>query len=227
MKKIGFVGAFEKTDLIIYIAKILTQQGKRILFVDTTMLQKARYIAPAIEPTKTYITTYEEIDIAVGFKDLASINEYWEDVENIYDILLIDIDSPEMFIKFDMLDATGLYFVTAFDNFSLKRGLEIINSINLKNKIKMTKVFFEREIHDEYEEYLNLLSNYSSIEWDKEKIYFPYDLGDTSAIIENQRQSEIKIKNLSEEYREALFIIAHDIAPEVKVADMKKAIKKQ
>lgn len=30
MKKVGFVGAFDKTDLLIYIAKILTVLGKRV-----------------------------------------------------------------------------------------------------------------------------------------------------------------------------------------------------
>ena len=37
MKKVGFVGAFDKTDLVIYIAKILTVLGKRVLIVDTTI----------------------------------------------------------------------------------------------------------------------------------------------------------------------------------------------
>ena len=56
MRKIGFIGAFEKTDLIIYTAKILTEVGKRVLMVDTTILQKARYIVPCIAPTRFYVT---------------------------------------------------------------------------------------------------------------------------------------------------------------------------
>ena len=31
MKKIGFIGAYDKTDLIIYIAKILTTLKKKVL----------------------------------------------------------------------------------------------------------------------------------------------------------------------------------------------------
>ena len=34
MEKVGFVGAFDKTDLLIYIAKILTVLGKRVLIAE-------------------------------------------------------------------------------------------------------------------------------------------------------------------------------------------------
>ena len=121
MKKIGFIGAFEKTDLIVYIAKILTEVGKRVLVVDTTILQKARYIIPCIAPTKSYVTEYENIDVAVGFDDLESLKKYMGDIENDYDIMLVDVDTYEKFDSFEMIDSEKLYFVTAFDSFSLKK----------------------------------------------------------------------------------------------------------
>ena len=223
MKKIGFIGAFEKTDLILYVAKILTEAEKRVLIVDTTILQKARYIVPAIAPTKIYVTEYEKIDIAVGFEDLESIGKYLGNIELNYDIILIDIDSPEMFVSFEMVNAEKLYFITAFDNFSLKKGIEIIG--NIESKIKMTKILFERDITQENDEYLNLLSLTSPIEWEKETIYFPYDQGDLTAIIENQRVSKIKFRNLSEEYREGLSILSQQILPEIKSGLLRKIIK--
>ena len=65
MKKIGFIGGFEKTDLILYVSKILVEAGQRVLFVDTTVNQRARYIVPSIAPSNSYITEYEGIDVAV------------------------------------------------------------------------------------------------------------------------------------------------------------------
>ncbi len=65
MKKIGFIGAHDKTDLILYVAKILTVLNKKILVIDSTVNQKARYIVPTISPTAKYITDFEDIDIAV------------------------------------------------------------------------------------------------------------------------------------------------------------------
>ena len=65
MRKVGFIGAFEKTDLILYVAKILVETGKKVLVVDTTITQRARYIVPYITPSIYYITEYEGIDVAV------------------------------------------------------------------------------------------------------------------------------------------------------------------
>ena len=223
MKKIGFIGAFEKTDLIIYTARILTELKNRVLVIDTTILQKARYIIPCIAPTKSYVTEYEGIDVAVGFEELESLNAYMGNIENDYDIVLIDVDSYEKFDSFEIMNSEKIYFVTAFDSFSLKKGIEIIGT--MRQKVKMKKILFERDFLEEDDEYLNLLSMTYPIEWDEEKIYFPYDQGDLTAIIENQRVTKIKLKNLSEEYREALFMLTQEIVPEAKTGDIKKALK--
>lgn len=223
MKKIGFIGAFEKTDLIIYTARILTEVGKKVLVVDTTVLQKARYIVPCIAPTRFYVTEYEGIDVAVGFDDLEALNGYMGDIENDYDIILIDVDSYDKFDSFELENSDRMYFVTAFDNYSLKKGIEVIGT--MREKIKMKKILFEKEIVEENDEYLNLLTLTYPIEWDEEKIYFPYDQGDLTAIIENQRVAKIKLRNLSEEYIAALFALTQEIIPEVKTGLIKKAFK--
>lgn len=76
MKKIGFIGAYDKTDLILYVAKAIAEAGKSVLVIDATVLQKARYIVPCIAPSKYYITEYEKIDVAVGFNNLDEIKKY-------------------------------------------------------------------------------------------------------------------------------------------------------
>ena len=73
MRKIGFIGAYDKTDMIINIAKILTVLKNRVIVIDSTINQKAKYVVPVINPTVTYITEFEEIDIAVGFRNVEKI----------------------------------------------------------------------------------------------------------------------------------------------------------
>ena len=70
MKKIGFIGAYDKTDLLLNLAKVLTVMNYRILVVDSTINQKARYVVPAIDPTVSYITSFEDMDVAVGFNNV-------------------------------------------------------------------------------------------------------------------------------------------------------------
>lgn len=76
MKKIGFVGAFDKTDLIVQAAKILTVLGNRVLVLDTTNYSKSKVHNTSINPTVSYVTEFEEIDIGVGFDDFEEVKEY-------------------------------------------------------------------------------------------------------------------------------------------------------
>ena len=74
MKKIGFIGAYDKTDLIINMAKIMTVMGNRVLVIDSTIMQKAKYIVPVINPTTSYITNFDTtISASVSKAFLTSI----------------------------------------------------------------------------------------------------------------------------------------------------------
>ena len=66
MKKINFIGAFDKTDTIMYIAKILTEMKKKVIIVDATITQKSKYVIPTVENKNEYITNYSNIDFAIS-----------------------------------------------------------------------------------------------------------------------------------------------------------------
>ncbi len=76
MRKIGFIGAYDKTDMLLNLAKILTTINNKVLIVDSTINQKARYVVPAINPTVSYITSFEDIDVAIGFNSTEQIEDY-------------------------------------------------------------------------------------------------------------------------------------------------------
>lgn len=212
MKKVGFIGSYDKTDFILYLAKILVAMGKSVLVVDSTVNQKAKYVVPVINPTRSYVTEFEDIDVAVGFDNFDSIKLYLGmpiSAVLTYDYALIDIDSTEVLENFGMREAEKNYFVTSFDLFSLKRGLEILSG--LKETLQIKKMLFSRDALQEEDDYLNFLSLGYKIIWDEEKIYFPFEVGDQSVIIENQRVSKIKYRKLSTQYKEGLLYIAGEI----------------
>ncbi|MGN1310244.1 MAG: hypothetical protein ACI4VP_00785 [Clostridia bacterium] len=225
MKKIGFIGAYDKTDLILYVAKVLTEMNNKVLVIDTTITQKARYIVPCIAPSKCYVTEYENFDVAVGFTNIEEIEKYLSVDELPYDIILIDIDDNTYFKKFNMMSANKNYFVTGFDSYSLKKGLEIIGK--MEDKLLMTKILFSQEMLEEEDDYLNFLSFYYAVRWENKKIYFPYEIGDNSAIIENQRIARIRFKNLSDTYKEGLYSISEDILSDSKKSEIRKIIFKR
>ena len=113
MKKIGFIGAYDKTDFILYVAKILVEMGRKVLLVDGTVTQKAKYIVPVIKPSKSYVTEFEGIDIAVGFENFEEIKDYLglpRMVEFSYDIALVDADSTSIVENFKVETFDKIFF---------------------------------------------------------------------------------------------------------------------
>lgn len=224
MKKIGFIGAYDKTDMLLNIAKILTTMNNRILIIDSTINQKAKYVVPAINPTVSYITSFEDIDVAIGFRNIEEIKRYAGTTGDLaYDILLVDSDTEERIEEFQLNKADKNYFVTSFDIYSLKKGVEILRS--LKNQLNLTKILFAKEMLKEEDDYLNFLSLGCKIIWDEERIYFPIENGDLSVIAENQRVQKIKFKKLSIQYKDSLGFIAQQILEQKSDSQVRKAIK--
>ncbi len=226
MKKIGFIGAYDKTDLMLYTAKILTLLNQKVLIMDATTNQKARYIVPAINPTMKYVTDFEEIDVAVGFSSIEDIKQYLgigERQEMEYDIMLIDTDNVQGLKNFQLEEADKNYFVTSFDNYSLKKGMEILNGV--QNIVNLTKVLFSKDMLKEEDDYLNFLSLGYKIMWNDYRIYFPIENGDLSVLYENQRVAKIRFKKLSVSYKDGLAYLAEEILGNVSEANIRKTIK--
>ncbi len=227
MKKIGFIGAYDKTDLILNIAKILTMFNKQVLVVDGTICQKSKYIVPAINPTKTYITEFEKIDVAIGFPNEEEIKKYLaeSDEKKIeYDIMLIDVDNAEGYRNFKVDESFKKYFVTSFDNYSLKKGLETLSF--LKDVTSLTKILFEKDIVKEEEDYLDFLASDYKIAWKEEKFYFPIENGDLSAIYENQRVGKIKFRKLSPQYKDGITYISEQILENERESSIRREIRR-
>ena len=224
MKKVGFIGAYDKTDLIVYIAKVLTVLKKKVLVVDSTLNQKVRYVVPTISPAAKYVTDFENIDIAVGFNNFEDIKQYLGEGEELeYDIALVDVDNTIGFNNFELGTAEKNYFVTSFDNYSLKKGLEVL--MGLTEVVSLTKILFSKEVLKEEDDYLNFLSLGYKVIWNEYKIYLPIENGDLSVIYENQTLGKIKFKKLSVQYKDGLSYISQEIMEDTSEANIRKAIK--
>ena len=145
MKKVAFIGCYDKADMIIYISKILTNMGKKVLVIDSTVLQKTRYIVPTMKAFKQYITTFENVDIAIGFENIGQIKVYLGNMEKLdYDYVLIDIDSYRGYYYFQIKTEDKKYFVTSFDIYNLRRGLQVFRK--LEEAVEVTKLLFTKEM---------------------------------------------------------------------------------
>ncbi len=229
MKKVGFIGATDKTNLIMYVAKAITYAEKKVMIIDTTITQKTKYIVPAINPTKAYVTEFEGIDFAVGFKNMQEIKRYLGLKEEIsedkipYDYVLIDIDNSEMLQNFEIQNAEINYFVTTFDMYSLRRGVEILEELPVP--LKLGKVLYNYNIRKEDEEYLNYLALDSKAVWKEFTIYLPMTNADNQMIEENQRVYKIRLKRLTPDYQDGIMYIVQEILDEKNINKLRKSIK--
>ena len=147
------------------------------------------------------------------------INKQYDATKTDYDVAIIDIDTMESLVQLNIHSIEKKFFVTSFDVYSLKRGLEVFE--NLKEPIKLTKVLFSKNLLEEENEYLDYLASQYKIEWDDYIIAFP--LTDESVIIESHSVSKIRLKRLSEQYKLSLEYIVQYILDDVPAREISKA----
>lgn len=226
MKNIGFIGAFDKMDLLLYTSKILTLLGKKVVIIDATEQQKAKYIVPVINPTKSYITRFENIDIAIGFDSYEEIERYIGATENKkikYDYALVNMDNVQAFQNFHNEDTVKTYFATSFELFSIRKGLETISMI--KQPVEITKILFSSEMNQEDNYYLEYLCLGYKIIWNEKIINFPYETKDLEVMIENEKVYKISMKNLTQTYKDCLEYLITDIIPDINMTNLRKVMK--
>ena len=224
MEKVAFIGSYDKADLINYVAKILTIMGKKVIVVDATSLQKTRYIIPKMTPEVQYITTFENIDIAIGFENFEQIKKYkqenGESAELNYDYALMNIDSYKGYSNFKMKTEEKNFFITSFDVYCLRRGLQVFKK--METPIKVQKILFSKDMLPEEDQYLNYLSKGLNIKWNEDIIFFPFERGDQSALFVNQRSERIQVRGMSTQYIDGILYIAEEISG-AKQSEIKKA----
>ena len=212
MEKINFIGAYDKTDSIMYIAKILTEMKKKVIIVDATITQKTKYVIPTIDNRSEYIANYANIDFAIGFTNYNDIKTYLgmpQSAAFTYDYMLIDIDNSDLLNNFDVYSSKKNYFVTSFDLYALKKGVEVLKRLSLP--VEIMKVYFSNLMSQSEDDYFNYIATGCRVKWNQDKIYFPLLNEDLDVIKENQRLSKIRFIGLSNEYKTSLMEWTQDI----------------
>jgi len=226
MKKVGFIGIYDKTNMLLTVAKMLTKKLKRVLVVDATAEQKLKYIVPTIHPTKTYITTWEDIDIAIGFSSLEEISNYSgiSNLDSEYDIILIEVDTKEELEKINIRKNDLNFFVTAMDLYSIRKGIELFTSLD--DQIELGRIVFSREMNGEEEEFINYLTSDFPIIWNEGMIFFPLILEDRYIEMNNQLLYKIDLRSMSPMYKASLaHLVSLIYKEEISETEAKKIIK--
>jgi len=223
MKKIAFISGYDKADIIIYIAKILSMMHKRVLIIDTTLIQKTKYIVPTMTPTAKYVTTYDEIDVAIGFSNMQDLQEYLgiADFEE-YDYILYDIDNPDYYNSFEIQPTDEHCFLSTFDIYSVQKGINVLRTI--KQPTEVLKALITRDPASEESEYLDFVTFNLKIKWKENIVYMPFETADLYEIYQNQRYSRVKFTGLSMDYMDSLSFLMENIT-DCSRGDIRKTVR--
>ena len=115
------------------------------------------------------------------------------------------------------------YFVTSFDLFSLKKGIDIFK--NVIRPIDLTKIEFAYETSKEDEEYLNYISMEYRVNWNNYVLYFQILGEDNKVFEENQRIEKIRFRRLSINYKESLAYVIQDICKNENISKIRRTMK--
>ena len=151
----------------------------------------------------------------------------------------MDIDSGEKLEAFEIQNAEKNYFVTTFDMYSLKKGINIFQ--NIQEPITLTKILFSYQSSKVEEEYLNFISMPYKINWNEYNLYFKIlgedngsgkstllkiILGEDNKVFEdNQRIEKIRFRRLSPDFKNTLSYVVQDIYKSESMMKIKKAMK--
>lgn len=213
MEQIGFLGAFDKKDLLLNIGKILTTLNKKVLIVDATFLQRSKYIIPNVSQngSMTYISEYQGSDVAVGFMNFNQILQYLGTSNLNYDYVFVDSDNIQTTYSFMIPNYQKNYFITSYDRYEVMKAKELFNMMNLKNKIKLKKVIYSTNVTDEQAKYLDKTLENNNTEFDGNEIVFFDNDADRVVILENQLLNTISFKHSTKMFKNSLTQLIIDI----------------
>lgn len=209
MKKVLFIGAADKSDIILSICKVLASTGNRVMLVDGTIGKKLRYSINHFNENQRVIE-FEGFDVSMNFESFSEIEEYLKEAEHsgLYDTLIVDTDANNFLTYEDYKNANMRFIVSSYERFCVDHNEAIISSIYSTDD-KPGQVEVERIIVNSVEcgideDYLNMqLANYYII-WPEESYFLPFDEVNYAIKIKNQHNKRVNLKKLSRTYRSVI-----------------------
>lgn len=127
MKKIVFLGAPDKSHLLLILGKLLAVTGQKVIVVDSTLRQGVQGYMPDSE-THLPIREFEGMDVARGFVTLAQLER---SLQGNYDVLLLDTDHTEFVKGRDLAAYDKRVWCSSYGRLHLQRNAELMRRLCL------------------------------------------------------------------------------------------------
>ena len=224
MKLIQFVGARNKSDLVMYIAHVLTNLNKRVLVVDGT--RNELYKNGFINTEKSqFLFDFQGIDILAGSNNWLDIEECLQrsgETTIAYDAILVDHDYVETFSQ-EWPTFTDRFYVGDFDRANQLLDSEMINTlIETTENNEFKRITFESNYKMDTSYFESFLAK--NVKWRSINYLFQPDDLLEGLRMQMQHEQVIPYKRLSKQYKELVTEIVSALY-EIHIKDITDAVK--
>ncbi|MBO2943029.1 hypothetical protein JJQ72_03420 [Paenibacillus sp. F411] len=208
MKTWIFAGVSEKNDFLLYMAKVLSCSGYRVLLVDGTFQHNyAHHIGAAGQDQGIY--EFSGFDVACYFRhgeDLMTWLNHSE--EEAYDYWLWDVGSLDYILDHRWKEADACVWCSSFSLTNLLSDQRWLNELSRSSAWSSEIAFHQlylNVIEDRTaDSYITSIMSQVSVHWLADPIRIPWDETAAALKIDNEHTSRLRIKPLSRRYKRAL-----------------------
>ncbi len=219
MKQITFLGATEKSHLLLTLGKLLVKAELRVLVVDSTIAQSIQGFLPVSDARSgSFVLEFEGMDVAAGFINRGQLERHLRQQGGQitdYDVMLLDTDHVEFIKGRELPDMALRVWCSSPDKRILNKNAELLQRLCLGEAavqpvpfIKLVYPFVPTALPDAY---FDSLQSAAALRWDEPELHIPLDERDVIVRFENQHQARIATKRLSGPYVKAVLALAKAI----------------
>ncbi|OZQ68867.1 hypothetical protein CA600_05450 [Paenibacillus sp. VTT E-133280] len=210
MKKIIFIGAADKTHVLLVLGRLLVALGHKVLLVDSTVAQAIRGYLPHASVGRA-VQDYEGMDVAYGYFTPWQLEKGLDETPS-YDIMLVDTDHTEF------VHPAGLHHfnkrVWCWDGkrLSLEKNEELMLRLGLQDA-ESPITFFEM-LDPAIPGHLaawRAEMRMRHIQWEETVFRFPLDERDAAVDLNNQHHGRIDLRGLTGAFREVLLTMLEQL----------------
>lgn len=209
MKKIIFIGAANKSHVLLVLGRLLTALDRRVLLVDSTAMQAVKDYLPRSMSYRG-LQEFEGMDVMYGVLTPLQLKQELmrEEQSADYDFLLLDTDHTQFAAWRDLPDYDKRVWCSNGRRLAMEKNESLMQQFRLQSEDGSLPFF--RLLHPamagivpEWE----MESSRYPVRWEEEPFQFPLDERDLMAEWQNQHHSRIELGSMSGMYRHMLLLM--------------------
>lgn len=216
MKRIVFLGAPDKSHLLLVLGKLLSAMELKVLLVDSTLTQGIQSYLPDSD-YRAPVREFEGMDIASGFITLDQLERHlgqqiaaWD-----YDVLLLDTDHTEFVKGRDLPAYDRRVWCSSFGRLHLQRNADLMQRLCLHEAegkpLSFYKMLTSLVPVSVTEAYLDELLPSHLFQWEDAVFRFTLDERDASVELDNQHHGRLDVRRLTGNYRRNVLNMAEQL----------------